>query len=241
MSCNNKMTAERFYEFSRRKTIVMGHYGSGKTEFSVSLAMLLAAEENPRKIAVVDLDIINPYFRSRERRGLLEAMGVDVYGSVYSEEITAEIPALGANIRTPLEDNDCHVIIDTGGNDSGALVLNQFTKYLTDDTTALALVNVNRPDTSTIKGAINHINALEKVTGLKIDAIVNNSHLLTETTAEIIIKGHEFCKKLCEETGTVLFCDCYPNRIVCPGGLAGLSDCLMPMGLFMGLGASNQR
>jgi energy-coupling factor transporter ATP-binding protein EcfA2 len=228
------MTAERFYELSRRKTIVMGHSGSGKTEFSVSLAMLLAAQENPRNLAIVDIDIINPYFRSRERRGLLEAMGVDVYGSVYNEEITAEIPALGANIKKPLEDESCHVIIDTGGNDSGAIVLNQFTKYFTDDTMVLAVVNANRPDTSTIKGAIAHMNALENITDLKIDAIVNNSHLLTETTADVIIKGHEFCTKLCEETGKTLFCDCFPNRIVCPGGLSGLSDCLMPMGLFMG-------
>ena len=217
----------------RRKIIVTGHYGSGKTEFSVSLAMLLL-KQNIGKLAVIDLDIVNPYFRSRERRELLEESGASVFGSLYRTEITAELPALGASTRAPLEDKTCRVIVDAGGNDSGAIVLNQFTKYFTDDeTSVLAVLNANRPDTSTLQGAVGHILSIETATSLTVTGIVNNSHLLRETDASTIISGNDFCKKVCEAMGKELLCSCYPESIVNPADLVGLSDDLMPLGLYM--------
>jgi len=235
-------TSERFYYHTGRIIIVTGHYGSGKTEFAVSLAMRLAADKSGIRnsefgtgnISLIDLDIVNPYFRSRERRDTLEDAGISVYGSVFDREVTAELPALGANIRTPLEDKNRRVIIDAGGNDSGALVLNQFSKYFTDgETTVLAVVNANRPDTSDVKGALEHIAAIEAITGLTVSGIVNNCHLLRETTAEIVRKGHELCVMVCGATGEQLWCDCYPEGIVKPEDLSGLSGNLMPLGLYM--------
>ena len=165
---------------------------------------------------------------------MLAENGISVYGSVYEEETTAEFPALSPGIRTPLEDKTCRVIIDAGGNDTGALVLNQFTKYFTNnDTTVLTIVNANRPDTSTTTGALEHINAIEIITGLKITGIVNNTHLLRETTADDIINGHKLCRQVCDESGKQLLCDCYPEGLVDPDELAGLSDNLMPLGLYM--------
>jgi len=225
-----------------RKTIVTGHYGSGKTEFTVSLAMQLKrlAEQSEQvqtdydNVAIIDLDIINPYFRSREQREMLENAGVAVYGSVFKEEVTAELPALSANIRAPLESDSCRVIIDAGGNDTGAIVLNQFSKYFTDDeTTVLAVVNANRPDTSDIDSAVEHIKAIEFITGLTVSGIVNNTHLLRETTADDVIQGHAFCVRICEATGKSLLCDCYPDGIVDPNELTELSGNLMPLGLYM--------
>ena len=226
------MTDDRFFDQIGRKIIVTGHYGSGKTEFSVSLALLLAALGRG-KLAIIDLDIVNPYFRTREQRGLLAEAGITVYGSAFTSDVTAELPALGASLRAPLEDSSYRVIIDVGGNDSGALVLNQFSKYLTDDATMLAVVNANRPDTSNLDGACEHISAIEAVTGLNVTGIVNNCHLLRETTAETVIKGHELCVEVCETTGKQLFCDCYPDGIVNPDDLSGLSGNLMPLGLYM--------
>ena len=227
------MTDERFFYDAGRKIIVTGHYGSGKTEFAVSLALLIATDYSGR-LALIDLDIVNPYFRSRERRTLLTSAGVTVCGSLFKEEVTTELPALGADIRAPLEDRNCRVIVDAGGNDRGALVLNQFSKYFTDDeTTVLAVVNANRPDTGDADKALEHITAIETATGLVVSGIVNNCHLLRETTAAAIIKGHELCAKICEETGKQLWCDCYPAGIVDPQDLSGLSGRLMPMGLYM--------
>jgi len=228
------MSGERFYSQLGRKTIITGHYGSGKTEFAVSLAMLIKRNDPAARCALIDIDIVNPYFRSRERRDILEEAGIPVYGSVFAEEVTAELPALGADIRAPLEDMTCHAIIDAGGNDTGALILNQFTKYFTDDeTTVLAVINANRPDTSDLNGALGHINAIETITGLTVSGIVNNCHLLRETTADTIKKGHKLCSKISKATGKSLLCSCYPESLVDPGKLTGLSGCFMPLGLYM--------
>ena len=218
----------------RRKTIITGHYGSGKTEFAVSLAMLLRSEEIYARSALIDLDIINPYFRSREQRELLENAGVIIYGSAFEYESTAELPALSANLRAPLEDGSCRVIVDTGGNDAGALVLNQFTKYFLDDeTTVLAVVNANRPDTSDLDSAIEHIAAIEFITKLTVDAIINNTHLLHETTTADIIKGYKLCEEIFKRTGKYILCTCYPDGIADPDELTEITDNLMPLGLYM--------
>ncbi len=220
----------------RRILVVTGHYGSGKTEFCVSLALRLAEKGfGPyKRLALIDLDIANPYFRSRERKAQLEAAGVSVYGNAYEHEITAELPALGANIRAPLEDRDCRVIIDVGGNDTGALVLNQFEKYLgPEDALFLIVVNANRPETRDLEGALEHMEAIELKTGRRIDGVINNCHLLLETDASCIEKGHRLCKAFCEKTGRFLWCDTYPEGIVPEEEVVGKYEYLLPLGLYM--------
>ena len=223
-------------EPDRRIMVVTGHYGSGKTEFCVSLAMRLAREGfGPyKRLALIDLDIANPYFRSRERKAQLEAAGVAVYGNAYEHEITAELPALGANIRAPLEDRDCRVIVDVGGNDTGALVLNQFTKYLgPGDALFLIVVNANRPETRDVEGALEHLRAIELKTGRRIDGIINNCHLLRETDAACILRGRALGEAVRDETGLFIWCDCYPEGLVLPEEIAGSVEYPMPLGLYM--------
>ena len=221
-------------EPDRRIMVVTGHYGSGKTEFCVSLAMRLAkAGYGPyERLSLIDIDIANPYFRSRERRALLEANGVGVYGNAYDHEITAELPALGADIRAPLEDAKCRVIVDVGGNDTGAVVLNQFGKYLgPDDALFLIVVNANRPETRDLDGAMEHLTAIERKTGRRVDGVINNCHLLKETDAACVAKGHALCEALCDATGRFLWCDCYPEGIV--DGKALEYEHILPLGLYM--------
>lgn len=220
----------------KRILVVTGHYGSGKTEFSVSLSMTLAKNgfEPYRRLGLVDLDIINPYFRSRERRTMLEAAGIPVYGSAYGHEVTAELPELAANVRTPLEDRECRTIVDLGGNDSGALVLNQFGKYFTkEDSLFVIVVNANRPETRDYDGAMAHLDAIERTVGRRVDALVNNTHLLRETDAECIEKGHRLCERICAQTGRYIWCDCYPVGVVSEEDLRGQYEHLMPLGLYM--------
>jgi len=229
---------------THRKTIVTGHYGSGKTEFSVSLAMLLAnklssanaalADSPYHRLALIDLDIVNPYFRSREQRELLENAEIRVYGSMYETEITAELPALGATVRTPLEDKNCRVIVDLGGNDTGALILNQFKKYFIDgESEMLAVINANRPETATVNGVLEHLSAIETATGIKVSKIVNNTHMLQETTADDIFKGNELCKKVSKVLDIPILCNCYPSRIVDETELTELPEHLLPLGLYL--------
>ena len=234
--------SRNLFDNIKRKTIVTGHYGSGKTEFAISIALLIRRTLNEKHsedcadspLAIIDLDIVNPYFRSQERRELLENNGITVYGSAYNKVITAELPALNAGIRAPLENGSCTVIIDAGGNDAGALVLNQFTKYFKDDETAvLTVVNANRPDTSDINGINEHITAIERITNLTVSGIVNNTHMLRETTAADIIHGHDLCAEICARTGKSLLYNCYPEGIVDPDDLKGLKENLLPLGLYM--------
>jgi hypothetical protein len=219
----------------KRILVMTGHYGSGKTEVAVSLALRLAAEEHRpyKRLALVDLDIINPYFRSREKRALLEDAGIPVYGSVYDTEITAELPALSATVRAPLEDKDCRVIIDAGGNDSGARVLNQFKQYLVaKDIAVLAVVNFNRYETRTTPQARAHLEAIEAETGLVIEGVINNTHLLRETAVEDICRGYALAQKLCHEMGKRLFFTTYPAPVFSPHELH-ISGNLLPLGLHM--------
>ena len=216
--------------------VVTGHYGSGKTEFSVSLAMLLSHDEKLKykRLAIIDLDIANPYFRSRERRDMLEKNGIKKYGSAYEHEITAELPALGASSRIPLEDEDCQVIVDLGGNADGAKVLQQFRKYFnTNQYIHLAVVNANRPDTRNIDGALEHLRDIEFATGLPVDAIVNNCHLLRETTADTIAKGHALCEEISKHTGKKIACDCYAPDLIEEKDLHDIGPYHMPIGLYM--------
>lgn len=179
----------------KRIRVIVGHYGSGKTEFSVNYAVKLA--EQGEKTSLVDLDIANPYFRSRERQQMLEKKGIRVYSNTFGYDITADLPAITASIKAPLEDPSCQTVVDAGGDDLGARILIQFDKYFTgNDCDLFCVVNANRPETSTAAGALEHIARIEKETGLKITGLINNTHLLMETKTEDIIKGHFLCKEL---------------------------------------------
>ncbi len=182
----------------KRVRIITGHYGSGKSELSVNMVTKLKEEYD--NVAIVDLDIANPYFRSRERQKTMEDLGIKVYHNSFGYDITQDLPALSATIKIPLEDKECHTIVDAGGDDSGARVLHQFKDSLDpEDTELVIVINGNRPETSTVEGCKFHIDSIEVETGLKIQGIINNTHLLSETSESDIIKGYELCQKVSKE------------------------------------------
>lgn len=220
----------------KRIIVIAGHYGSGKTELAVSLAMELSSrreKEYPR-LAVVDLDVANPYFRSRERMQLLREHRVSLYADAFnSTGATAELPALTAALRAPLEDEGCQTIVDLGGNDAGARVLKQFSKYFEgSDHELWAVVNFRRYETLTVENAREHVNAIRQELDMPVTGLVNNTHLLRETTAEIIREGYEKAAALSAETAIPLLFTCYPAGVISPSALAGISP-LMPLGLYM--------
>ncbi|MEG0291805.1 MAG: ATP-binding protein [Anaerovoracaceae bacterium] len=182
----------------KRVTLITGHYGSGKTEFSMNLTVDLKKKHD--KVAILDLDIANPYFRSRERQKMLEDLGISIQFNSFGYDITEDLPALSATIKTPLENKEYMAVVDVGGDDSGARVLNQFGKYFTkDDSEMLAVINANRPETDNVEGAIMHIRSIEIETGIKMDGIINNTHMLKETTPQDIIKGYRLCQEVSKE------------------------------------------
>ena len=200
-------------EKRKRITIVVGHYGSGKTEFAVNLALDFATAG--KKTALVDLDVANVYFRSRERQQLLEENGVQVYSNIYNHEITADLPALASSIRKPLEDQFCETIVDVGGDWSGARILNQFSKYFgNNDGEMLCVINANRPDTETVNGAYYHIRRIEEETGLGVNGLVNNTHMLMETEIEDIMKGYRLCSYLSQKLQIPLVFNCCMEEVL---------------------------
>jgi len=215
-----------------RKIAVCGHFGSGKTEFAVSLAFALAARGGAERLALCDLDIENPYFRSRERQDALNAAGVAVYSDPSGGRNGSELQTISAAIRAPLEDEGCRVLLDCGGDHTGAMVLNQFKKYFTPgDYRLLCVVNCNRPGTDTPEKAAAHIRAITETTGLTVTGLVSNAHLIRFTTAETVLEGFRFSEAVAAQTGLPLLCACCAAPLAAAVEKQGVP--VFPIGMFM--------
>ena len=185
---------------NKRVHAIVGHFGSGKTEFAVNYALDLRKVLD--QVAILDMDIANPYFRSRERQALMIEKDIDIHFNTYGFDISEDLPAITATVRAPLENKDYTTVVDVGGNDSGARIINQFRKYfLEEDSRMLAVLNLNRPDTETVDTCIDHIRSIEIETEVQISGIINNTHMLRETTVEDIIYGYEMCSEVSKRLG----------------------------------------
>ena len=185
---------------------IFGHYGSGKTEFSVNYGIYL--KNRGHNVTLLDMDIANPYFRSRERQKLLEEKGIEIIFNAYGFDIAEDMPAISPRVRAPLENPDMDTVVDIGGNDSGARIIRQFIKYFEpDDVDRLLVVNANRFETDTLEGALFHLNAIEEEIKLPITGIINNTHMLAESKPDDVLKGHELCMELSEKTGIPVVMD----------------------------------
>ena len=190
--------------FPHRLTIVTGHYGTGKTEFSVNLALALAREHPD--VTLADLDIVNPYFRSRERKALLAESGVTLISSSQACA-DADVPSLPPQLLGLLDDPSRRGVLDIGGDPVGARVLARFRPRIAkEDHQLLFVLNANRPEVRQRDDAIRYLRSIEAVTGLSCTGIVNNTHLCGETTAEDIRKGAVLAAAVAEETGIPLLC-----------------------------------
>lgn len=180
--------------------VIAGHYGSGKTEVSVSLAMRLA--RSGRRVAVGDLDIVNPYFRSRERAQEMTDAGICVFSSSLGHNVTLDLPAVSAAIRGPIVDPGCDAIIDVGGNGVGAKVLVEFATDLERRGYEMLLViNAYRPETADVPGVLEQLRTIESWSTLRVTGLISNTHLLRETRAEDVLAGYRLTKAVSAETG----------------------------------------
>lgn len=213
-----------------RKIAVTGHFGCGKTEFSVSLAFALAKMNIP-SLALADLDVENPYFRSRERMDELEALGVKVYSDPFRGKNGSELQTLDPAIRAPLETPGCRVILDAGGDFTGAMILNQYSKFLREDTQLLFVLNKNRPGTDTLDKAIYQLRSIEDTTSLPVTGIISNSHFIRYTTAEDVLEGWDFAQELSRETGVPALCACCMEALL--PEVSGRGFDVFPIGMHM--------
>jgi energy-coupling factor transporter ATP-binding protein EcfA2 len=182
----------------KRLVIIIGHYGSGKSEFSVNYAVKM--KEMYEKVNIADLDIINPYFRSRERRDFFEQIGIRVFDSSI-KNTTVDLPALPAELTGVILNQNEKSVLDVGGDPVGARVLARYADQIKNTEYDMFFVlNGNRPETSTVEGAIKYLRMIEATSRLKVTGLINNTHMLKDTTVEDVEFGHELTKKVSWET-----------------------------------------
>lgn len=185
-------------EKDKRIRIIIGHYGSGKSEFSVNYAMKLA--QMGRKVAIADLDIVNMYFRSREKAIEMENLGVKVIGSKINAP-AIEVPSISPEVLTPLQDESYDTILDVGGDQVGARALGRYVEYFVEGNYDMFFVlNANRPETQTLEKTLEYMVKIEDVSRAKITGIINNTHLLKGTTAEDVLRGQKLALEVSART-----------------------------------------
>ncbi|MCP4369246.1 MAG: cobalamin biosynthesis protein CbiA [Deltaproteobacteria bacterium] len=182
--------------------VIVGNYGSGKTEVSINLAVTKKRAGIDVKIA--DLDLVNPYFRTREARNQLAMLGIDM-ALPPDEYLQADLPILSPVVSGLIKNPVELTIVDAGGDDAGATVLAALADAFEGKSfQMLQVVNPMRPFTDTVKGCLKMRREIEAASKMTINGIVGNSNLIDETKPENIYNGYEFVKLLSEESGLAL-------------------------------------
>lgn len=196
----------------RPLTVVVGHYGAGKTNFAVNLAIDLA--EAGYAVSVIDLDVVNPYFRASEQRAVLEAHGVRLVAPVFAEAGTSlDVPSLTGQIAPAMQGagEGSFVIVDAGGDDVGATALGRFARYASErDYAMLYVANRFRNLVQDPADALENLREIEAASHLRATAIVNNSHLKGATTPQAIGQGVEYAAELSSLANVPLACTTVP-------------------------------
>ena len=179
----------------KRIRLFIGHYGSGKSEVSINYVTTLRKQVEG-EVALADLDVVNVYFRTREKKDLMKELGITPIDSSI-ETTTLDVPAVSAEIMRPLHDKSVNYVIDVGGDNVGGRVVGRFAKqFEQDDYDMFYVVNANREKTQTAKEVLGYIHAIEASSKLKVTGLVNNTHMLRETTVEDILKGQEVAREV---------------------------------------------
>jgi hypothetical protein len=181
-----------------KHTVITGHYGSGKTNIAVNLA-LEEAKKTDKKVFLIDADIVNPYFRSADNEDILTEAGIELIAPM-SANTNLDIPAMPATVMKVFN-TDCKVFWDVGGDDAGAVVLGRYAKdIIKQGYEMLYIVNFYRPMTSNEDEMVSLLYDIEAASHLKATALVNNSNLGDETVKNTIIETEEKMKRLSELT-----------------------------------------
>ena len=188
----------------KRLTLFAGHYGSGKTNIAVNYALQLASEG--KKVLIGDLDIVNPYFRTKDSAIDLEKAGVELISPQYANT-NVDLPALPAENYRLVQDRSTYGIMDIGGDDRGAYALGRYTPFILEENNyRMAFVaNCYRPLTRTPEDALEIMREIEQACKMPFTCIVNNSNLGPETTPETILESIDYIQKLSRLSGLPLW------------------------------------
>ncbi len=184
----------------KRVNIIAGHYGSGKTNIAINLAMKM--KEDGAQVVCADLDIVNPYFRSKDARCALEKKGIGMIASEYANT-NVDMPAMPSDAYSMFDNKDRYAVIDLGGDDVGAAALGRFREAILEENNydCFWVVNPFRPLTRTVELAMEAKEEIEAVLGFRFTKIINNANLGDETTQEDVLGSVEYINRLSELSG----------------------------------------
>ncbi|MBR3873173.1 MAG: P-loop NTPase [Clostridia bacterium] len=187
----------------KRILLLSGHYGSGKTNIAVNLALELKKQR--QRVTIADVDIVNPYFRTSDSRKDLDAAGIRLICSDFAGS-NVDLPALPADIYGITADRGQTAIIDVGGDDRGALALGRLRDQILEENNyeMLFVINRFRPLTKTAELTIEVMREIETAGRIPFTAVINNSNLGDATTAEDVLQSQAYADEVCRLTGLPL-------------------------------------
>lgn len=188
----------------RRLKIIIGAYGSGKSEISVNLALEMRKTAPEDKILLADLDIVNPFYRSADAAGVLEENNIRLISPMYANS-NVDAPVLSGEVYVIFDDDSYRGVFDIGGEDMGATILGSMRSRLDNtDAELLMAVNTRRPFTSTADEIIIMASELQEASKMKITGLINNTNILEQTTAQDVIEGEKILLEVSQKTGIPL-------------------------------------
>lgn len=196
----------------KRVTLIAGHYGSGKTNIAVNMAFDLKKQYD--NVAIADLDIVNPYFRTKDSTAELKKRDIRLICSDYANT-NVDIPALPQDMYAVVDDKTIQAIIDIGGDDRGAYALGRYAPGILQEGNfdMLFVINCYRPLTRNASDVVEVMHEIEKAGGIKFTGIINNSNLGTETTAEDVLRSLAYADEVSKETKLPLIMTCAMEEI----------------------------
>ncbi len=195
-----------------RILVIAGHFGSGKTEIALNLAIAMRPWE--KKLALIDLDIVNPYFRTAEQEDLLRAHDIDLYKPIFAAT-SVDIPSLPPEIMGVFAREDLRVIFDVGGDDLGAAALGGYApQFERSDRAFYMVVNPYRPRSETKAQIVEMYEAIARRARMRPDALVCNANLGDETTSDDLLAGYETVRVAAEELGVPVAFACARRALV---------------------------
>ena len=212
----------------KRVTLFAGHYGSGKTNIAVNFALYLRTLG--KRTAIADLDIVNPYFRTKDSARELAEAGVELISPQFANS-NVDLPALPAEAYRLVEDKTLYAVMDIGGDDRGAYALGRYAPFIREenDFQMAFVANPYRPLTRTPEEALEVMREIEAAGGLPFTAIVNNANLAHETTAEHVLAAADYMAELSRLSGLPLWMTTAEEHVA--KALQGKVENLLPMTL----------
>ena len=214
----------------KRITLFAGHYGSGKTNIAVNFAIKLKSVFENVKIA--DIDIVNPYFRTKDSEEILKENGIKLISSDYANT-NVDVPALPSEIYSVTEDKDVAAVVDIGGDDRGALALGRYSPSIKEENNynMLLVINMYRPQTRCAQDVVEIMHEIEDAGKLKFTGIVNNSNLGPETTEEDVLSSVKYAEDVSDLTGLPIYMTTVRGDLF--DCLSGKIDNLFPINIYV--------